>query len=217
MANPITNTLRLAKAGFILARYDALLPPDQSAKAPWLVRMGSKLTQIGADKNLQGGQHNRLTLALSKLGPSYIKLGQFLATRPDVIGAKRAFELKALQDKLPPFPQAEAEAIVQAELGKPVSQLFKFFGPSVAAASIAQVHKAETLDGKQVAVKILRPDVERRFANDIDSFAFAARNAQRFSKEAKRLRPVDAVAMLDRKSTRLNSSHPRLSRMPSSA
>ena len=196
MANPFTNALRLGKAGFILARYDALLPPDQSAKAPWLVRMGSKLAQIGADKNFQGGQHNRLTLALSKLGPSYIKLGQFLATRPDVIGAKRAFELKALQDKLPPFAQKEAEAIVEAELGKPVAKLFKTFGPAIAAASIAQVHKAETLDGRQVAVKILRPDVERRFANDIESFAFAARNAERFSIEGRRLRPVDAVAML---------------------
>jgi ubiquinone biosynthesis protein len=197
MPNPITNALRLAHAGFILARFDALLPPEQVAKAPWLVRTGMKLTQLGAKENLQGGQHNRLTAALSKLGPSYIKLGQFLATRPDIIGAKRAFELKALQDKLPPFPQSEAEAIVAAELGKPVSQLFKSFGPAVAAASIAQVHKAETLDGKIVAVKILRPNVERRFANDIDSFAFAARNAERFSKEAKRLRPVAAVAMLE--------------------
>ena len=197
MANPVTNSARLAHAGFVLARYDALLPPDQLAKAPWLARAGMKLTQLGNTANLQGGQHNQLTSALSRLGPSYIKLGQFLATRPDIIGAKRAFELKALQDKLPPFAQAEAEATVAAELGKPVSQLFKSFGPPVAAASIAQVHKAETLDGKQVAVKVLRPGVERRFANDIESFAFAARQAERFSKEGKRLRPVGAVAMLE--------------------
>ena len=196
MANPITNILRLAHAGFVLARFDALLPPDQLAKAPWIARASMKLTQLGNKVNLQGGQHNQLTSALSRLGPSYIKLGQFLATRPDIIGAKRAFELKALQDKLPPFSQAEAEAVVAEQLGKPVSQLFKSFGPPIAAASIAQVHKAETLDGKQVAVKILRPNVERRFANDIESFAFAARNAQRYSKEAKRLRPVDDVAML---------------------
>ena len=196
MANPIMNAARLAHAGFILARYDALLPPDQVAKAPWLVRTALKIVQLGNTPNIIGGQHNQLTLALSRLGPSYIKLGQFLATRPDMIGAKRAFELKALQDKLPPFGQADAEAVVQAELGKPVSVLFKSFGPPIAAASIAQVHKAETLDGKQVAVKILRLDVERRFANDIESFGFAARTAQRFSKEARRLRPVDAVAML---------------------
>ena len=197
MANPLSNTLRLAHAGFVLARYDALLPPEQLAKAPWLVRTGLKLVQIGGQEKLEGGQHNRLTSALSQLGPSYIKLGQFLATRPDVIGAKRAFELRALQDKLPPFSQSEAEAAVAAELGKPVSQLFKSFGPPVAAASIAQVHKAEMLDGKAVAVKILRPGVERRFANDIESFGFAARMAERFSAAGKRLRPVGAVAMLE--------------------
>ncbi|MBG1233839.1 2-polyprenylphenol 6-hydroxylase [Aestuariivirga litoralis] len=197
MPNPVTNAFRLAHAGFVLARYDALLPPDQLARAPWLARLGLKLAQIGAQKNPQGGQHNHLTQALSKLGPSYIKLGQFLATRPDVIGAKRAFELKALQDKLPPFPQDVAEAVVEEELGKPVKALFKFFGPPVAAASIAQVHKATTLDGREVAVKILRPGVERRFANDIESFAFAARNAERLSREGRRLRPVAAVAMLE--------------------
>jgi len=197
MANAITNAARLAHAGFVLARYDALLPPDQLVKAPWLARAAMKLAQIGNTAKLEGGQNNRLTAALSRLGPSYIKLGQFLATRPDIIGAKRAFELKALQDKLPPFAQREAEAIVAEQLGKPVSKLFKSFGPPIAAASIAQVHKAETLDGKTVAVKILRPDVERRFANDISAFGFAARNAERFSKEGRRLRPVAAVAMLE--------------------
>ncbi|MDE2385336.1 MAG: 2-polyprenylphenol 6-hydroxylase [Alphaproteobacteria bacterium] len=197
MANPITNIARLAHAGFILARFDALLPPDQLAKAPWLARAAMKLAQLGNSPNLAGGQHNQLTSALSRLGPSYIKLGQFLATRPDIIGAKRAFELKALQDKLPPFPQTEAEAIAAAELGKPVAELFQSFGPPVAAASIAQVHKARTRDGRDVAVKILRPGVERRFANDIESFAFAARSAERFSAEGRRLRPVAAVAMLE--------------------
>ena len=197
MANPIINSLRLAHAGFTLARYDALLPPDQLARAPWFARLGMKLAQIGAKPAPEGGQHNHLTAALSKLGPSYIKLGQFLATRPDVIGAKRAFELKALQDKLPPFAMKVAEATIECELGKPISGLFKSFGPPVAAASIAQVHKAVTLDGRTVAVKILRPDVERRFANDIQSFAFAARLAERFSKEGRRLRPVDAVATLE--------------------
>ena len=125
MANAMTSSLRLAHAGWVLARYDALLPPDQLAKAPWLVRLGMKIAQLDKVNTVEGGQHNQLTAALSRLGPSYIKLGQFLATRPDIIGAKRAFELKALQDKLPPFPQAEAEAVVEAELGKPVAELFK--------------------------------------------------------------------------------------------
>ena len=193
----IASVGRLIHATFVVARYDALLPPDQLAKAPVLVRWGMKLTQLGKVEKLEGGENNQLTAALSRLGPSYIKLGQFLATRPDVIGAKRAFELKALQDKLPPFPQKEAEAVVESELGKPVSVLFKSFGPSIAAASIAQVHQATTHDGKIVAVKILRPDIERRFANDIRSFKLAAKQMERFSSEAKRLRPVAAVDMLN--------------------
>jgi ubiquinone biosynthesis protein len=197
VSNPVTNALRLAHAGFVLARYDALLPPDQKARAPWALRSFARMAQIGNAQGLEGGQHNRLTAALATLGPSDIKLGQFLATRPDIIGARRAFELKALQDKLPAFPQAEAEQIVAAELGQPVAKLFKSFGPPVAAASIAQVHKAETHGGRLVAVKILRPGVDRRFANDIASFAFAARLAERFSKEGRRLRPVAAVGMLE--------------------
>ena len=114
-----------------------------------------------------------------------------------MIGAKRAFELKSLQDRLPPFSMAEARETIQNNLGQSVEELFKEFGEPVAAASIAQVHKATTRDGKQVAVKILRPGVEKRFADDLSSFFFAARMMERFSREAQRLRPVAAVEMLD--------------------
>jgi ubiquinone biosynthesis protein len=197
MANVISNSARLLHAGFVLARYDALMPPEQLAQAPWPARAILKIAKLGRSENLSGGEHNNLTAALTRLGPSYIKLGQFLATRPDVIGAKRAFQLKVLQDRLPPFADSEARAIVERELGKPIAELFSSFGPSIAAASIAQVHKAVTRDGKTVAVKILRPNVEQRFRNDIESFAFAARMAERLSKEGKRLRPVSAAAMLE--------------------
>jgi ubiquinone biosynthesis protein len=197
MANPISNAARLLHAGFVLARYDALMPPEQLAQAPWPARAVLKIAKLGRSGEVKGGQQNKLTAALSTLGPSYIKLGQFLATRPDIIGAKRAFELKALQDRLPPFADAEARRIVEAELGKPISQLFKTFGPAIAAASIAQVHKCVASDGRNVAVKILRPGVERRFANDIASFGFAAGIAERTSAEGKRLRPLAAVAMLE--------------------
>ncbi len=197
MANVISNIARLLHAGFVLARYDALIPADQLKQAPWPARAILKLAKLGRTESLAGGEHNNLTSALTRLGPSYIKLGQFLATRPDMIGAKRAFELKVLQDRLPAFPDAEARAIVERELGKPIAELFSSFGPAIAAASIAQVHKATTLEGKTVAVKILRPNVEIRFRNDIESFAFAARMAERLSKEAKRLRPTSAVAMLE--------------------
>ena len=121
---------------------------------------------------------NRLATALTRLGPSYVKLGQFLATRPDVVGVPLARDLETLQDKMAPFPQAEAEAAVEAALGKPLRDLFAAFGPPVAAASIAQVHRAEVAaerGRRPVAVKVLRPSVERRFKVDLDAFTFAAR------------------------------------------
>ena len=179
MSNPISNIARLLHAGFVLARYDALIPPEQLTGAPWIVRTVLKIAKFGRSGVVTGGQLNQLTAALTQLGPSYIKLGQFLATRPDIIGAKRAYELKALQDRLPPFADAQARKIVETELGKPMAQLFKIFGPAIAAASIAQVHKCLTFDGREVAVKILRPNVEKRFANDLNSYAFAARMAER--------------------------------------
>jgi ubiquinone biosynthesis protein len=196
MAFAVTNLFRIMRAGFILARHGALLPPEQTAQLPWVARKALSLAQIGSDQR-EVGQSNRISAALSDLGPSYIKLGQFLATRPDVIGAKRAFELKVLQDKLPPFDMQQARAIITSELGQPAETLFASFSPPIAAASVAQVHKAVSHDGRNVAVKILRPDVDRRFAADIDSFGFAARLIERFSKEGKRLRPVAAVAMLE--------------------
>jgi ubiquinone biosynthesis protein len=196
MASSLTNLYRILRAGFILARHGALLPPEQTQQLPWVARRALSLAQIGSDQR-EAGQSNRISTALSALGPSYIKLGQFLATRPDVIGAKRAFELKVLQDKLPPFGMEEAKRIIQRELGKPVEELFASFGPPIAAASVAQVHKAITKDGRNVAVKILRPDVDRRFAADIESFGFAARMIERMSVEGRRLRPVAAVSMLE--------------------
>jgi ubiquinone biosynthesis protein len=196
MALALTNLFRLAKAAFVLARHNALLPEEQSGKLPWFARAALNLAQVGSTPDT-GNHSNRISAALSSLGPSYIKLGQFLSTRPDVIGARRAFELKALQDRLPPFATAEARAIIQSELGQPVAQLFAEFGDPVAAASVAQVHKARMPEGQWVAVKILRPRVDQRFAADIDSFGFAARMIERLSREGKRLRPVSAVKMLE--------------------
>ncbi|MBI3702995.1 MAG: 2-polyprenylphenol 6-hydroxylase, partial [Rhizobiales bacterium] len=136
-----------------------------------------------------------------KLGPTYVKLGQFLATRPDVVGKDIARDLESLQDKMAPFPQALAEAAVATAFEKPLAQVYASFGPAVAAASIAQVHRAEIeVDGarKAVAVKILRPGVERRFKVDLDAFFYVARKAESLSLEAQRLRPVEAVATLAR-------------------
>lgn len=196
MLRSFGHMARLARAGRTLARYDALLPPEHVADLPWPARAGLSLARLGARSPAADAQ-SRLTAALSALGPSYIKLGQFLATRPDLVGPARAFELKALQDRLPPFSMDEARAAIRDSLGEEAGTLFSEFGSPVAAASIAQVHRARTTEGREVAVKILRPGVEKRFANDLASFHFAARTMERFSAEGRRLRPVGAAQMLE--------------------
>ncbi len=133
--------------------------------------------------------------ALTALGPAYIKFGQILSTRPDVVGEVLAVQLRVLQDKLPPFPLTEARAEVERELGVPVDQLFSFLSEPIAAASIAQVHKARIAGSdEEVAVKILRPGIEKAFRKDIDAFYFAARTIELLSPASRRLRPMDVIA-----------------------
>ncbi|PIE11042.1 MAG: 2-polyprenylphenol 6-hydroxylase [Rhodobacterales bacterium] len=135
-----------------------------------------------------------VTRALTAMGPAYIKLGQILSTRPDVVGDTMAGQLRVLQDKLPAFPRDVAEKTVAAELGQPVSEVFSSFSEPVAAASIAQVHKAHLAsDGRAVAVKVLRPGIERAFRRDIDAFYAAARMIEVLAPSARRLRPMDVI------------------------
>jgi ubiquinone biosynthesis protein len=132
--------------------------------------------------------------ALQALGPAYIKFGQILSTRPDVVGDELAVQLRVLQDKLPPFSMAEAKKAIQSELGSSFDRLFSSFSEPVAAASLAQVHKAHLADtGEAVAVKILRPGIERAFRTDIDAFYFAARAIEFLSPASRRLRPMDVI------------------------
>jgi ubiquinone biosynthesis protein len=148
-----------------------------------------------------GAARTRLAAALTRLGPTYVKLGQFMATRPDVVGLAFARDLETLQDKMAPFPQAEAERAVAEAFGRPVGEVFAVFGAPVAAASIAQVHRAEVApDGarRAVAVKVLRPGIAARFKADLDASAFAARHAERLSAEARRLRLIEVVETLRR-------------------
>ncbi|MDA9019885.1 2-polyprenylphenol 6-hydroxylase [Flavimaricola sp.] len=134
------------------------------------------------------------TRALTALGPAYIKFGQILSTRPDVVGDELAVQLKVLQDKLPPFSIAEAKAEVSREIGRPVDELFSTFSEPVAAASLAQVHKATIAEtGEEVAVKVLRPGIEKAFRKDIDAFYFAARAIEVLSPASRRLRPMDVI------------------------
>jgi len=138
----------------------------------------------------------RLARALERLGPAYIKLGQMLATRPDVVGAGVAEALEHLQDHLPPFADDAARQEIARSLGHPVDTLFSFLGKPVAAASIAQVHRAVTSQGAAVAVKVLRPGIEALFQRDLDALALFARGAERVSAEARRLRFVALVQTL---------------------
>ena len=199
MISALSHFFRLSRAGFVFAREGVFALVD-TRPLPVPARTAIALARLIERPSARIGE-SRLAAALGRLGPTYVKLGQFLATRPDVVGAVIAQNLESLQDKMPPFPQAEAEAVVVAALEKPVASAYASFGPSVAAASIAQVHRAEVEhDGvrKVVAVKILRPGIERRFKVDLDAFFFAARRGEAMSLEAQRLRLIEVVETLAR-------------------
>ncbi len=197
-----TQSFRLIRTGFILARHGALdisLPGEMPRAAKFGLAALNWLAGRGEEtKDTTNAQ--RLNAALTDLGPSYIKFGQFLATRPDLIGRERAKDLSSLQDRMPSFPHEEAVSAIEAELGASIGEFYADFGEPVAAASIAQVHKAKTADEngetREVAVKILRPGIERRFANDLKSFFFAAGMAERFVKPVRRLKPREVVEVL---------------------
>jgi ubiquinone biosynthesis protein len=191
------HLVRLARAGLVFAREGVLAIVDPGPLPP-AARLGLRVARL-IERPTAAGAAVRLSAALTRLGPSYVKLGQFLATRQDVVGAALARDLENLQDKMAAFPQREAEAVVAAALGRPVDAVFAAFGPAVAAASIAQVHRAEiaAAEGRRaVAVKVLRPGVERRLKSDLATLDFAARNAERYSAEARRLRLQEAVDTL---------------------
>lgn len=192
MIGTIRNLLRLGAIGSALTRNGALFPLESAGEsgrmlAGWLARFAHP--EIAS---LRPGQ--RLAAALQELGPTFVKLGQALSTRPDLVGEQIAEDLSELQDRLAPFPAEEARAIIEAELGKPIEDLFIGFDDKpVAAASIAQVHFAVTAEGEDVAVKVLRPGVELRFARDIALFTWLATWAERLFPKWRRLRLVDSV------------------------
>ena len=199
MIGGFSHLARLGRAGFVFAREDVLALVD-TRSLPLPARAGVAFARLFARPSAKSGE-SRLAAALTRLGPTYVKLGQFLATRPDVVGKAIATDLESLQDRMAPFPQSEAEAAVAAAFGKPLTEIYASFGPAMAAASIAQVHRAEIEENgvrKAVAVKILRPGVERRFKADLDAFFYIARKAEGWSAEAQRLRLIEVVATLAR-------------------
>jgi ubiquinone biosynthesis protein len=189
---------RVVRAAFVFAREGVFGTVDPSLVPP-PGQLALKFARMFERNGAKSGP--RLSRALTRLGPAYLKLGQFLATRPDVVGVVLARDLESLQDRLPPFPQAEAESVIATSLERPISQAFASLGPAVAAASIAQVHRGEVAhDGvrRPVAVKVLRPDVASRFRRDLTDFFFVARQAEIYSAEARRLRLVEVINTMSR-------------------
>ena len=190
MIRAIRNVRRLFQILGVLARHDALFPLERIGAMRDLVYA---FTFLKHRKNTRRpGQ--RLAAALAELGPSFIKLGQILSTRPDLIGEDVAADLTELQDRLPPFPFAQARRIVEEDFEQPLDALYSSFDPEpVAAASIAQVHFAITREGAEVAVKVLRPEVREALDRDIDVFYWLAELIERTQPRIRRLKPVEAV------------------------
>ena len=190
------NIFRLIRTGATLERTGAMNVILDAYKAPWGVRVAAKVLGwpfqwLGykGDSSMPAAPR-----ALTALGPAYIKFGQILSTRPDVVGNELATQMRILQDKLPPFSMAEAKKMIEAELNKPLKEAFQEFSEPVAAASIAQVHRAKLAsDGSDVAVKVLRPGIEKAFRRDIDAFYFAAKMVELLAPSSRRLRPVEVI------------------------
>lgn len=197
MVRGLKHSFRFFRVGWVLGRYNALeILRKKRASYSFLHFMIDLLTWLtpvkGEIKNLHEGE--RLAKALQALGPAFIKLGQTFATRADVVGDDIAAELSVLQDRLPSEPTEDIIKAIEAGLGTGIDELYSHFDPkAVAAASIAQVHFATTPDGKEVAVKVLRPGIEERIFEDIESFFWLAGVFEKYMKRSRRLKPTEVV------------------------
>ncbi|HEY2707738.1 MAG TPA: 2-polyprenylphenol 6-hydroxylase [Caulobacteraceae bacterium] len=181
---------RLAGAALILIRADALMPRELDPMLPAGARTLARTLRLfrgGASRRGRPGE--RLAGALERLGPVGIKLGQFLSTRADIFGAAFADDLSRLKDRLEPFDVGAAKLEVAAALGRPLEELYGSFEPAMAGASLAQAHPATLTSGRRVAVKVLRPGIERRIAADAEALRTAARLAEAWAPAARRLEP----------------------------
>ena len=141
----------------------------------------------------------RIRLALEELGPIFVKFGQAISTRRDLLPRDIADELAKLQDEVPPFPAEQAVAIIEDAYGKNVDEVFERFDREpLAAASIAQVHTAKIANGAEVIVKVLRPGVEDQIEQDLDVLRWVARLAAKYWQHGKRLRPLEVVGEYER-------------------
>jgi ubiquinone biosynthesis protein len=182
---------RLIGAGWMLVRNDALLPLELEPLYPPSLRLAARFVRMGAGRAGRSGRPGeRLARSLERLGPVAIKLGQLLSTRADIFGREFAEDLARLKDRLDPFPQAVARQELERALGRPIDSLFERFGEPVGAASLAQAHDARLLDGRRVAVKILRPGIALQVLRDAEALRLAARLVERLAPAARRLEPL---------------------------
>lgn len=197
MTASLTHLSRLARWGVTLARRRALVGIENDPNAPAALRRLVKLARLVTLTGKNGPRD--YAGAFRAIGPAAIKLGQSLATRPDLVGEEAAQNLLSLQDSLPPVPFAQIREVIESSFGQPIDKLFAEIDPvPVGAASIAQVHKGVTVDGRTVAIKVLRPGIREKFARDIATYEWAAAHVEAMGGEASRLRPRLTIANFKR-------------------
>jgi ubiquinone biosynthesis protein len=191
LTSSVTHLWRLLKWSRTLARHGALTGIEQDPTTPPQVRRLARIARIGARTPATPDY----AAALVAIGPAAIKLGQALSTRPDLVGERAAANLSQLQDDLPPAPFKAIRQTIERSFDAPLESLYSRFDEvPIGAASIAQVHRAVTTEGRDVAVKVLRPGIEEEFAKAIDTYEWAAAHVERYGGEAVRLRPRLVVA-----------------------
>lgn len=191
MTRPRIHIWRLLKWGRVLAAHGALRGIENDSNTPGPVRRLCRIARFGTSQPTVPDYAG----AFQAIGPAAIKLGQTLATRPDLVGEEAARNLLTLQDQLPPVPFAAIRAEIERAFGRPLATLFASIEEEpVGTASIAQVHRAVTTDGHTVAVKVLRPGIRERFARDIETYEWAAAHLEALGGEAERLRPPAVIA-----------------------
>ena len=195
MTRPATHIWRLLRWGRSLARHGALRGIENDPNTPPQVKRLARIARFAAVQP----RHPDYAAAFQEIGPAAIKLGQSLATRPDLVGEVAAHNLLSLQDDLPPVPFAEIEAEIARSFEAPVTSLYASIDPApVGSASIAQVHRAVTSEGREVAIKVLRPGIREKLARDIATYEWAAAHLEALGGEAARLRPRLTIANFKR-------------------
>jgi ubiquinone biosynthesis protein len=193
MIHAFRQFARMLKISAILSRYrlDEFLEATHLYRPMRLMRV---ITPWGSRDIADKPRGERLRLALNEMGPIYVKFGQIISTRRDLVATDIADELALLQDQVPPFPGEEARAIVEKALQKPVSELFATFDlKPLASASIAQVHAATLADGSEVVVKVVRPGIRKQIRRDIDLLMAIARLAEKYWEGGARVKPPSFV------------------------